>query len=304
MMLLVTMVLGTAVVFAALGAWAATLGADAFRRRVASPPGDGVLGRLAAVHLELRRQLGSIGAFLAVLLAGLAAIVAVCWPLGRLAKRSLPLDISVFHYFATHHSAPMTSAMNVLTQMGNRWLVQDVIVVVAVVLGVLWRRRRWVPAVVLVTSYAAETSLQDILGKVVDRGHPPTDLGTFPSGGCARLIAVYGIVWLLVLLRAGGHHPPRRGTMVAGWTVLGVAAAVEGFSRIYLLKHWSSDVVGGWVFGVLLLGVLAAATAALCPQEHRARQVAGSGRGAGVRPAGADVDPPVVAGRGDGWRGR
>ena len=42
--------------------------------------------------------------------------------------------------------------------------------------------------------------------------------------------------------------------------VLGVAAAMEGFSRIYLLKHWSSDVVGGWVFGVLLLGVIAAAT--------------------------------------------
>jgi hypothetical protein len=101
-----------------------------------------------------------------------------------------------------------------------------------VILGMLWRRHWWVPAGVLTTSYAAEKSLQDILGKVVDRGHPPTGLGTYPSGGCARLIAVYGVVWLLVLLPSRGHPRPRRRIVGAGWMVLGVAAAMEGFSRI------------------------------------------------------------------------
>ena len=260
MLLLVLMAVATSVIFGALGAWTATKGADGCRHRVAAAAGNGVLGRLAAVHLELRRQLGAMGAYLFVLLAGLAAVVAVCWPLGRLARRSLPLDESVFRYFSTHQSPTMTSAMGVLTQMGNRWLVKDVVVVAMVILGMLWRRHWWVPAVVLTTSYAAEKSLQDILGKVVDRDHPPTGLGTYPSGGCARLIAVYGVVWLLVLLPSRGHPRPRRRIVGAGWMVLGVAAAMEGFSRIYLLKHWSSDVVGGWVFGVLLLGVIAAAT--------------------------------------------
>jgi len=43
---------------------------------------------------------------------------------------------------------------------------------------------------------------------------------------------------------------------------LGLAAFVEGYTRIYLLKHWFTDVVGGWVYGSLLLLALPAAVGA------------------------------------------
>ena len=41
---------------------------------------------------------------------------------------------------------------------------------------------------------------------------------------------------------------------VALWTTLGVAVAFEAYTRVYLLKHWISDVMpGGLLFGAALL---------------------------------------------------
>jgi membrane-associated phospholipid phosphatase len=35
--------------------------------------------------------------------------------------------------------------------------------------------------------------------------------------------------------------------------------ALEAFTRFYLLQHWPTDLVGGWIFGELLLLVILAA---------------------------------------------
>ncbi|MDQ1655188.1 MAG: superfamily, partial [Cryptosporangiaceae bacterium] len=43
----------------------------------------------------------------------------------------------------------------------------------------------------------------------------------------------------------------------AAWAVVALAAGVEGYTRIYLLKHWATDAVGGWLFGGLVLAAVA-----------------------------------------------
>lgn len=240
-------------------------------RRVA--PRDGSWQeRAAAVQRGLTHDLGAPLAALAVLLAGLGATVAVLWPLGHAAKLGQSrVDVPLFRFAQERdHHRSLTSISKVLTQMGNRYEVKIVCVVAAVALTVAWRKRGWwVPVVVIAAAFGVEKYTQKVLGRVVDRGHPPTTLGTYPSGGVGRLLAIYGTILFLVLVT---WPPRRRAVRFGAWLLLATAAFVEGYTRIYLLKHWFTDVVGGWVFGSLLLVVLVSATAVLT--QHR------QGRGA------------------------
>ena len=57
---------------------------------------------------------------------------------------------------------------------------------------------------------------------------------------------------------------------VAGFTVVALLAFIEGYTRIYLIKHWSMDVVGGWLFGTLLLLALIGAASCFKPRSSAA----------------------------------
>lgn len=238
----------------------------------ASTPGR-LPARVAAAQQGLLVGLTGPGAALAVLLAGVAAVVALLWPLGVVVKALQPrVDVPLFRFARDRQGHPTWTHVNdVLTLMGNRPQVKLVCVVSAVVLALVWRRRAWwLPPVVIAAAFGAEKYGQKILTKVVARGHPPTTLGSFPSGGCARLIAIYGVILYVVVL---SQRRPAPTTSRWLFGLLALAAYVEGYTRIYLLKHWFTDVVAGWLFGSLLLFVLMAATTTLARGADDARVV-------------------------------
>lgn len=151
---------------------------------------------------------------------------------------------------------------NQVTQMGNTIPTRLLVIVTSIIFGVLWRRRRfWIPPVLIVGTYLAQYFSQQIMSAVVNRGHPPLNLtrgtltlGTYPSGGTMRVVTVWGI--LAVLLVATFPRAPRWfATALAAFVA--VAAWVEGYTRILLLKHWLTDVIGGWVMGAILLAMVA-----------------------------------------------
>jgi membrane-associated phospholipid phosphatase len=225
--------------------------------------------RLRLARTQLTESVGPIGAFVLLLGGGVLAVTAIGALFGfGVALLEHPVDWWAFHLSDRLRSHGWARVMNVVTQTGNLPETRTAGVVFSVVLAfVAGRRRWWAPGVLILSVILVEKYQQSILATIVDRGHPPTTLGTYPSGGCARLISIYGAILFLVLelTRAG------RRTRVLAWTVLYAAAFMEGYSRWYLNKHWVTDVLGGWFYGGLLLAVAVFAGRAL---THRGEETA------------------------------
>ncbi|WP_194823426.1 phosphatase PAP2 family protein [Micromonospora sp. S-DT3-3-22] len=202
----------------------------------------------------LTAAFGRVGAAVVVLLAGAAAVVAVCWPLGEAISRLEPhVDHPVFDYVHAHRVGFWEDVNLFISPIGDRYPLKWVTVVAAIGFAIAWRRRRWwIPLVAMPLQFVVEQYTQTILAKVVDRGHPPTDLGTYPSGGCGRVLMTFGTILVLAALT---WRLPRR-VLIGLVTALAVLVSVEGYTRIYAEKHWLTDVFGGWFFGTLLTGVM------------------------------------------------
>jgi membrane-associated phospholipid phosphatase len=234
-----------------------------------------VLQRFLNVRDVCVDQLGRYVGAVVVLLAGAAAAVIICWPFGRFARRYKPnIDAPFLRWTKSHvvDTGTWHHINSVATNMGNRPVIKIVVPVGTVLLAALWARRGfWIPLIVVPMSYVFEKFGQTVLGKVVARQPTPTlpNFGTYPSGGCARLIVIYGTIWYMVTLTFPNMS---RAWRITGFTLIAVLAFFEGYTRIFLIKHWGLDVVGGWLFGGLLL--LAVIGAASC---FKTRSVEGSG---------------------------
>jgi hypothetical protein len=267
-------VLGAAVV-----AVAGVLLTRATARRTTSPV---LVDRWYRTREHLRGDVGLVAAGAFVLLAGAGLTFALGWPLGKLAHGvEGRVDKPVFRWFSEHvQPGAFSSLQSVLTQMGNRPEIKAIAVVAAVALAVAWRRRWWVPVVMIAAAFVLEKYVQSGLSKVVLRGHPPTTHGTYPSGGCARLISMYGTI-LYLALRTWRPALWVRGLL---WTLLAEAAWFEAYARTYRLEHWFTDVLGGWIVGSLLLLTFALTASALAGPRTGERP---------PRPVAAEKDTPL-----------
>jgi membrane-associated phospholipid phosphatase len=213
---------------------------------------------------RLQIVFGRVSGAVLVLAAGSGVIIAICWPVGYGARKFDVQDHQIYNWVLLRSNTHwLHSAMSTLTKMSNNRESQVVAGAAIVLLTLGWLRYRrglavLVPAVLIMTAYELEHQLQHTLKLLAHRTGPvPADLGSFPSGGVARLISIYGLIFYLVLRRL---NKTRSKWAVAGWTILAAATYTEAYSRLYLGKHWISDIFGGLVFGAILLTVLIAAT--------------------------------------------
>ena len=142
------------------------------------------------------------------------------------------------------------------------WVLRAVGVIVAGILLTLGRRRlgTWV----LVT-VALGTVLEPLLKRAVGRerpalAEPVVHLGGsgFPSGHALTSALVIGA--LLVVLRELGAG---RRLRIAAWSVGVLVVLLVGWDRVALAVHYVSDVIGGWLLAVGLLGATLAAFGSL-----------------------------------------
>lgn len=130
-----------------------------------------------------------------------------------------------------------------------------------------WRRAAWGTAVWLLVTCAVAAVVQQVVKAGVARPRPvwpdPVDsarFAAFPSGHAMTATVVCGL--LLWLVRESGVRGPRwyGAVALAVVSVLGV-----GLTRVWLGVHWLSDVLGGWLFGALVVAL------AVLVHERRSR---------------------------------
>jgi len=222
------------------------------------------LDRLRLARGQLTEAIGTLGAFVLLLGGGVLVVTVLSTVFGLgLAHLEHPVDWWALHLSDRLRGGDWASVMNVLTRMGDIPETRITGGVFAVLLAFMARRRWWAPGALILSVIVVERYQQSMLATIVDRGHPPTTLGTYPSGGCARLLGIYGAILFLILeLSQSGRR-----TRTAAWTFLCAAGYAEGYSRWYLNKHWLTDVIGGWFYGALLLAVVVFAGRVLTPRD-------------------------------------
>lgn len=204
----------------------------------------------------LRTARSSIVGMLLILAVGALAVYALTCLLGVLVVHVGPsIDKPVYNWMIHHRVHAWKGAMNRLTKTGNTWTTWGAAVAAAACLAAFYRRDKWLPPVVLGAAIVIDHYLTLALRHTFHRlGPPDSPLGTFPSGGCDRIIVFYGLIAYLIWRAASG----RRSTAI--W-LAGIVAALgfsEAYSRVYLTLHWFTDAVSGLIYGALILAVFIA----------------------------------------------
>lgn len=214
----------------------------------------------ATVRLQIRLRTdrlvtrAGIGGPVALLLAGLAAALGLGCGLALLSRlqlgRTSRSDV-VYEFFLHRRAGWLTEVALPLTHLGDH-VVLDIIAVFAT--GILAVRTRRIALPLLLVAAEVELRVQTLVAQLVPVVKPvATSVGAAggcPSGGVARVVLTFGLIaYFLYCARPSARL---RHGLFAG---VGVLAFLEAWSRIYLGRHWTFDIVAGVIFGAFLFWV-------------------------------------------------
>ena len=178
------------------------------------------------------------------------------------------LDHPVARFVAAHRAVALTAVMRAVSTVGGPIGMTVIALAAGLLLGLAWRS--WTPALVLAVTDAGVIGLTVVFKAALGRARPPlaqavaaADGYGFPSGHAAAAAAVCGAAAWLSSTRMRSW--PGR---IAVWAVAAMLAALVGISRVYLGVHWTTDVIGGWIFGVLWMAVVVSGWVAFGRLRH------------------------------------
>ena len=186
--------------------------------------------------------------------------LATSWAVGKLLQSDAVTGPSrrLYEYCREHRSAAVARRLEQgVTTLGDYSVIGSFSLLVGGIIA--YERRQWMPLPLLAGGLVAEIGLQKALKRLVKGTKPPEEFsigapGDFPSGGAARTVITFGL--LAHLLAERWSSPAERRVI---WSIVTALVLAQGGSRLYLGRHWPEDVVGGWLFGWLILRTLTTA---------------------------------------------
>jgi undecaprenyl-diphosphatase len=134
--------------------------------------------------------------------------------------------------------------MEMVTTLGGLGL----IALIAIAIPILWRiNRRW--ALALPVLMAGTWALQWLAKTTSGRARPNLAPWGFPSGHVLSLVVFFGLMIYLIVTASSR----RRRWRVFASIAAAVPVVIVAFSRLYLDKHWLSDLAGGLSIGLAYL---------------------------------------------------
>jgi undecaprenyl-diphosphatase len=191
-------------------------------------------------------------------------------------------DVAVRDWVLAHHTSGATIFFELVTYLGAEQLLMPAGIVIG---WFAFRGSGWLWLVLLVVYGFGSAEFVGWLKEVYWVGRPEGGLAhsrglSFPSGhssGAASMLTFFGYV----LVRYG--KPAR---VVVPVTILVII--LVGISRIYLDKHWASDVFGGFLIGGAF-GLGTCALYAIARRHQRGRHTRAEMRAAARQPPDAPV---------------
>jgi membrane-associated phospholipid phosphatase len=234
------------------------VGAALLARRRAGrvPPSHAAMNGHGDVAVTRRAARSSIVGMLLILAVGAVAVYALTCLLGVLIVHAGPaVDKPVYSWMLHHRVHFWKGVMERLTKVGNTWTTWGAAAVAAACLAAFYRKHKWLPPVVLGAAIVIDHYLTLALRHTFHRlGPPESPLGTFPSGGCDRIVVFYGLIAYLIWREVSG----RKSTAIWLAGVVAALAFTEAYSRVYLTLHWFTDAISGLIYGGLILAVFIA----------------------------------------------
>jgi membrane-associated phospholipid phosphatase len=183
------------------------------------------------------------------------------------------IDEAVVRWTDSHQVDKWAAVMERLGKIGNTWTTWGAAGTAAVCLAASWKERKWLPPAALGTALLVDHYVTLAIRRKFGRPGPPDSPGgTYPSGGCDRVVLFYGLIAYLLWREFSGSQ---RGMIYAIGTVSALSFN-EAYSRQYLSKHWLTDIITGLLYGALLLAPSVAAVRLIAGPANGAAGQAGT----------------------------
>lgn len=170
----------------------------------------------------------------------------------------IPVDVAITKEFQENRSPWLQSFMVAVSFLGNQLILFTALIVLTAL--AFWLVRLRLEALIIVTLSVVSSIVNFLVKLIVSRPRPTVHLvdvfqnatgQSFPSGHVMSYVAFWGLLFSLGLILFNRRQ---------WWHYLlliipALFVILVGPSRIYLGDHWASDVLGGYLFGGLLLGI-------------------------------------------------
>jgi membrane-associated phospholipid phosphatase len=170
----------------------------------------------------------------------------------------IPVDVKITREFQENQTPWLRITMLAASYIGSTFWLSTALIILAA--AIFWIAHLRLEALTVLFVCATSAILNYVVKIIVERPRPNARLveilqqasgASFPSGHVMSYVAFWGLLISFAIILFKGHRWWRLALLI----IPALFIILVGPSRVYLGDHWASDVLGGYIFGGVWLGI-------------------------------------------------